>query len=112
MALDNQLSELPGAELVATGINDLRRGTFSMHALLVLIGARRLRDAGLEIPQPCDAPERPELALYTALCEQGYEDAHARYNAYIRRLVSFERALERLRARRLGYSKTVSGVGS
>ena len=102
MPLNTHLRKLPGADLIAAGVEDLRQGVYSIHALLVLIGARRLRDAGLEVPRPRDMPDHPELKLYAALCEQGYEDAHARYNAYLRRLVSFERALERLQARQLG----------
>lgn len=98
---DGQLSKLPGADLVAMGIEDLRKGVRSIHSLLVLIGARRLGDAGLEIPQFSNAPKHPENELYILLCEQGHEDAHARYNAYLRRLVSFERALERLQSMRL-----------
>lgn len=88
------LGVLPGAELVAAGIADLQVGILSIHALLVLIGKERMQRAGLDIPSCPDAPECPEHALYDALCEQGDTDAHSRYNAYIRRLVSFERALE------------------
>ncbi len=92
------LNNLPGAELVAAGIEDLQVGTLSIDALLVLIGAVRMRRAGLDIPQCLNAPECPENALYDALCKQGDDNAHSRYNAYIRRLVSFERALERQRS--------------
>lgn len=100
MPLTSHLHKLPGADLVAKGIDDLHQGECSIHALLVLIGARRLREAGLEVPQCAEVPSQPELALYTALCEQGYKDAHARYNAYVRRLVSFESALERFQPSR------------
>ena len=100
MACDGRLSHLPGADLVAAGIEDLRCGEFSVQALLVLIGAVRLRGTGLEVPQPPGAPREPERALYEALCRQGFEDAHSRYNAYVRRLVSFERAVERLQSGR------------
>ncbi len=101
MVFDERLHNLPGAELVAAGIEDLEVGTLSIHALLVLIGAVRMQRAGLDIPQCPNAPDCPEHALYVALCEQGDGNtAHSRYNAYIRRLVSFERALERQRADR------------
>jgi hypothetical protein len=36
----------------------------------------------------------PEHALYEALQREDSDSAHSRYNALIRRLVSFERALE------------------
>ena len=98
--LDQQLTNLPGADLIAAGIEDLESGTLSVHALLVLIGAPRMHSAGLDIPNCPHAPDCPEHALYAALCEQGDANAHSHYNAYIRRLVSFERALERAQVTR------------
>lgn len=90
---------LPGADLVAAGIDALGRREFNVEALLVAVGAPRLRRAGLDLPAAASEPEAPELALYTAL-RSGDGDAHSRYNALIRRLVSFERALETARRRR------------
>ena len=84
---------LPGADLVTAGIAALRRRDFNVEALLVAVGAPRLRRAGLDLPPAASEPEAPELALYAAL-RGGHGDAHSRYNALIRRLVSFERALE------------------
>ena len=88
--------DLPGADLVAKGIDDLRRGELTVEALLVAVGAPRLRSIGLEIPAIPDLSESPELALYAAICASDAGDAHSRYNALIRRLVSFERAMEAL----------------
>lgn len=85
---------LPGADLVASGIEALRRGELTVEALLVAVGARRLRDAGLEVPAPPELPDSPELLLYAAVGAAHPCDAHSRYNGLIRRLVSFERALE------------------
>ena len=84
---------LPGADLVMSGIEALQRGEMTVEALLVAIGATRLRAAGLEIPQVA-LPDQPELALYKALGAMYPGDTHSRYNSLIRRLVSFERALE------------------
>lgn len=53
------------------------------------IGAPRLRLAGLEIPSPLPSPE---LRLYERLRQEDANAAHSRYNALVRRLVSFERA--------------------
>lgn len=89
----NPWSNLPGAELVSAGLAALKRGEPTIEALLVTIGASRLRHAGLEVPS-LPGMRDCELALYTALCETGGTDAHSAYNALIRRLVSFERALE------------------
>ena len=100
------VADLPGAALVLAGLKALHalargeRDDFTPEALLVAIGARRLRAAGLAIPDAPGWPEQPELALYEAIAA-AHADAHSRYNALIRRLVSFERALE-ARNRRFG----------
>ena len=94
------LADLPGAELVLPGLEALHalargeRARWPPEALLVAIGASRLRAAGLAIPTAPQPPKQPELALYDAIADVGAADAHSRYNALIRRLVSFERALE------------------
>ena len=89
---------LPGADLVASGLEALHRGDMTVEALLVLIGAPRLRAAGLDVPSVPPADTSPEIALYLAIEREHPADAHSRYNALICRLVSFERALENLRA--------------
>jgi hypothetical protein len=82
---------LPGEELVRTGLADLERGVVSVEALLVSIGAPRLARLGFQIESPVrDA----ELRLYELLSREDSNSAHSRYNALIRRLVSFERAAE------------------
>ena len=87
--------DLPGADLVAKGILALRSGETTVEALLVSVGAPRLRAAGLDIPPTPPLPHPPEISLYLAIGTDHPRDAHSRYNALIRRLVSFERALER-----------------
>ena len=97
-------SDLPGADLIASGITALRRGNVTVEALLVAVGKTRLRAAGIEVPEPPGLGQTPELALYAALCACGVPDPYGRYNSLLRRLVSFERALEtrNTRARRAG----------
>ena len=51
----------------------------------------RLRAAGLQVPPLL---ENPEIRLYQRLAIENENAAHGRYNALIRLLVSFERALE------------------
>jgi len=80
---------LPGAEVVVKGIDDLAQGIESHESLLVSIGAPRLRRLGLQITEPF--PE-PEHRLYELLRSEHGDAAHSRYNALVRRLVSFERA--------------------
>jgi hypothetical protein len=81
--------QLPGADLVDAGLADLAGGVESVEALLVAIGAPRLRLLGIEVP---DGPQQPEHRLYALLARDDSDSAHARYNALVRRLVSFERA--------------------
>lgn len=83
---------LPGGDLVRQGIADLTRGIDSIPALLVSIGAERLRRAGLALPAAVIAS--PERRLYDRLAGEDPDGAHSRFNAWIRRLVSCERALE------------------
>lgn len=86
--------ELPGEDLIKKGLGDLSQGILSVTALLVLIGAPRLRRLGITIPQK-NLPDSPEHTLYGCLQSENQRNAHSRYNSLIRRLVSFERALER-----------------
>ncbi len=86
------LQSLPGGELVQRGLDDLSKGEESEAALLVQIGAPRLRRFGLMIPDTGSVPA--EHRLYARLAVSQPDSAHSRYNALIRRLVSFERALE------------------
>jgi hypothetical protein len=81
---------LPGNDLITSGIQDLQSGIESIAALLVSIGAPRLRRLGL--PIPANSIPRPEIRLYERLQQLDPDAAHSRYNALVRRLVSFERA--------------------
>jgi hypothetical protein len=80
---------LPGAELIERGLADLRKGRESSEALLVSIGAPRLRALGVPVADPISTPEHK---LYARLAAEKDDGAHSAYNALIRRLVSFERA--------------------
>jgi len=81
--------KLPGEESVEKGMRDLERGIESPESLLVSIGAPRLRRLGLEVSRPLDSPEH---RLYKLLSAEHGDAAHSRYNALLRRLVSYERA--------------------
>ena len=87
------LEALPGGSLVARGLRDLAAGHESVESLLVLVGAPRLRELGIAVPREPRA-EPPEHRLYDLLAQGDADSAHSRYNALIRRLVSFERAAE------------------
>lgn len=82
---------LPGGDLVDKGLADLERGVESVESLLVSIGAPRLSRLGIVVVRPTPAPEH---RLYALLAAEDADSAHSRYNALVRRLVSFERAAE------------------
>ena len=85
------MESLPGNDLIETGVEDLRQQRQTIAALLVAIGAPKLRSLGLEIPE--NLPSNPEHRLYDLLSDSEPDSAHSKYNALIRRLVSFERAM-------------------
>ena len=67
-------------------------GRTSIPALLVAVGAPRLRRSGIDVPRR--RLSGAEHRLYALLARSDPDSAHSRYNALIRRLVSFERAIE------------------
>ena len=83
-------SAFPGGSLVHEGLEDLAAGRATVAAALVSIGAPRLTQLGITVPTPMSSAERQ---LYLLLAADGEDSAHARYNALVRRLVSFERAV-------------------
>ena len=85
------MTSLPGNDLIVAGLKDLRNQKQTVEALLVAIGAPKLRSLGVEVPD--DLPTTPEHRLYDLLSANEPDSAHSRYNALLRRLVSFERAL-------------------
>lgn len=74
---------------MSRGQADLAAGRESVESLLVEIGAPRLHALGLDVPEPRGCPEH---RLYALLAQEQPDAAHGKYNALIRRLVSFERA--------------------
>ncbi len=89
--------ELPGGDLLRQGLADVDEGIESMPALLVRIAAPRLRRLALDVPEYDGAGPLPEHQLYHLLAAEHGDNAHSRYNALIRLLVSFTRAAECVR---------------
>lgn len=77
---------LPGGELVDAGLADLASGRETVESLAVSLAAPRLRREGVPVSRVLDDPER---RLFERLSRTAGELAHARYNAYQRRLASF-----------------------
>lgn len=82
---------LPGHDLVTEGVNDLAAGRETVAGLLVTMASPRLRAVGIEVPAGRAA--EPSYRLYELLEHEG-PGAHGRYNALVRRIVSFARAAE------------------
>jgi hypothetical protein len=92
------MDALPAYDLVSTGILDLQNDRETIPALLVAIGAPKLLRLGL--PLPSILPANPEHRLYDLLSVTGSDTAHSRYNGLIRKLVSFQRAMECVKGKR------------
>lgn len=85
-------ADFPGSDLVEAGLADLAVGNETVAAMLVTMAGSRLRAVGIEVPEV--AVEHPSHRLYELLCETEGLGAHSRYNALVRRIVSFTRAAE------------------
>lgn len=94
-----EFDELPGAEIVLPGLEDLRHGRDTIDAASVLVASRRLESAGLKVPSGSGAEGEPGHHVFRLLVESGIADPHSRYNAILRRIGSFARALEGARPR-------------
>jgi|SRR5688572_17565288 hypothetical protein len=88
------LAGLPAAERIERGLSELAAGVESVDSLLVAIAAPRLARAGVQVPARAEDFPEAELRLYALLGQQQSRDAYSEYNALLRELVSFERALE------------------
>ncbi|HVE69614.1 MAG TPA: hypothetical protein VNB64_13640 [Solirubrobacteraceae bacterium] len=88
--------DLPGAELIDHGLEDLRAGRETEAALLVAMAAPRLRALGFEVPAGPDG--RSAHRLY-ALLTRTDPAPHSRYNALVARVASFARAAEHAASR-------------
>ncbi len=89
MNATRNFDSLPGGDLVEQGLADLEQGIESVPSLLVSMAVTLLRDVGLEVPDP--KWDSPELKLYSRLSDEVGDGAHSRYNALVRRLLSFVR---------------------
>jgi hypothetical protein len=79
--------DLPGGDLVESGLSDLAAGRESIPALLVASFATRLRRLGVDVPP--HVVEQPEARLYRLIERELGDGAHARYRALIERIDSF-----------------------
>ena len=82
---------LPGAELIHQGLADLAAGSVTTESLLVSIAAPGLRELGFDVGP---AIMNAELELFHLMSLRHGSAAHSRYNALVRRVVSFRRAAQ------------------
>lgn len=88
---------LPGGEILEAGLRDLRAGTRSVDALLLLVAAPRLVRCGIVIPEPASGEAQsalPEHELYRLLCATHGPEAYRHYRSLMRRLASLVQTLE------------------
>lgn len=90
------LHDLPGADLIAPGLEDYAAGRLSKGSLLVRIGRPRLAAVGLldDVPPPAPLSRDAEEILYEWLCRESGYNAYSEYQSLIRLLVSFENAAD------------------
>jgi len=88
---------LPGGDQVDAGLADLAAARATPESLALSAAAPRLRREGVPLGAVFDDPER---RLYRLLSRTEGDLAHARYNALLRRLVSFADAARIVRADR------------
>src|SRR5437764_5134876 len=94
----DDLTGLPGAELVLAGLKELDSVPPTERGILLLIASPRLCRLGFRIPERPDIPRPYEHRLYDLLEKQYGEAAYSRYNSLLRRIVSFCHALEQRRS--------------
>lgn len=92
---------LPGEEFARQGLDDWQKGVESESALLMQIASCRLQHCGIDVPPLPPSELDTEIRLYRLLQQSHGNSAHSQYNALLRRLVSFERALTQRWSRRL-----------
>ncbi|MEN3940285.1 hypothetical protein WJU23_03250 [Prosthecobacter sp. SYSU 5D2] len=90
---------LPGADLILRGLGDLAACKESEEAFLVRIASPKLQRCGVPVQVTSQQALEADHALYFLLAQEHGNEAHGRYNALLRELVSFERALEQRMSR-------------
>lgn len=84
------LADLPGADLVLRGLEDLAHARPTPEAALVEIARTRLRALGFAVRSDPSSAKDAELCLYERLAESHPErDPYLLYGAWLDQLVSF-----------------------
>jgi len=91
-------NDLPGAELLKSGLEDLRAGKLSPLALALCTMAKRLASVGVDVAT-VDLEQAAEILMYRGLAELGEQNPHAAMNAILRRLDAYASVAEARRFR-------------
>ena len=75
-------------------MTDLAANRVTVESLLIEIAPERLRGAGIKVPPILAATSDAEHRLFRLLEVEHGPGAHSQFNAWVRRLASFCRALE------------------
>jgi hypothetical protein len=98
--LARSLEDLPGADLVLPGLEDLARAQATPEAALVEIARTRLCELGLPVPATTSGEGDAELRLYARLgARHPDRDPYVLYSAWLDQLASFLAALGQVRER-------------
>jgi hypothetical protein len=92
--MDMAIDDLPGAALIRAGLSDLEHRRETIASFLVQIASPKLRRSGIKVDVDDAVALEADHRLYDLLSREYDNEAHSRYNALLRELVSFERALE------------------
>lgn len=93
---DQDLDNLPGAEIVFPGIEDLKAGRETVNSLAVSAAAGKL--GVRDLLTDAEAEEPAAHRLYQRLNSELGDAAHSRYNAILSRVASFARAANHARS--------------
>lgn len=90
---------IPGSDLVAQGLEDIKDGKITAHSLLLQVAAPRLKRLNIDVP-PLIGIKSPEEESYEHQLYELIKDAggYSLYNALCGRIASFASALEARRA--------------
>jgi hypothetical protein len=83
---------LPGYELIAQGLEDLRNSKDTFYSALLYSAETRLSRIGIILDG--NRPDDPSMCVYKLLENEFGNGAHSKFNALNRRLLSFCKARE------------------
>src|SRR5690606_32564626 len=106
--IEREFRGLSGAELIASGLEDLKNGGESPNALLVLLNASRLRELGVDVPQREDDGGLADR-LYALLEKRYRKSASARYTRLNRCVDIFVQVITEQRRGATAYRSTAAG---